>query len=460
MAKKATRPSDRTDSSQSVFNWDTFISNVINGKYVLVLGSEIMLSKSQNEECDGDSTKLIFNSVKEQLIVSQQLGSNNGLQTFTELSRVTPNIAAKIRREISDGLECTVDEMAAELIDLIKTKFFRVVLTTTFDPYIEILMRQVWGDELRVMNISAKPSSDEFDYADYCRDDIPELIPPTLYYVFGKAFPATSTTRFVATENDAIEIMYKWMGKDAPQRFLNLVRSKRLLALGCKLDDWFFRFFWYMLRGDVQELSRGEVAITLNQASDSDKKLEFFLNYCEIHFLPDARAFISSVMERLSGYSIQEPNKLVHYRRPGAVFLSYAHEDFELVKTIFWHLSEKGIPVWIDKKDLSCGDNFNSKIQEAIAGCKVFIPILTAQVEQDIQEQKNRYYMDEWAYVQTMLNSGASINVVPLRTWGYNWRSQDNIRSLQPCMREKTIFDLERQSLDEFAIRLKVLLNI
>lgn len=460
MAKKATRPGDSYSSLHSEFHWDTFIHNVINGKYVLVLGSEIMLSKEQNVECDGDSTHLIFNAVKDYLIENQELGSSSAASSFTELSRVTPNINAKIRREVAEGLECSVDEMAPELISLIKTKLFRVVLTTTFDPYIELLMREVWGDELRVMNISGKPSSEDFDYMDYCREDIPELVPPTLYYVFGKAFPINPPTRFVATDNDAIEIMYKWMGKDAPKRFLNFVRSKRLLALGCKFEDWFFRFFWYMLRGNVQELSRGEVAVTLNRTSESDLKLESFLNYCEIHFQQDARQFISVVLNKLDAYLASESVELNNKRRNEAVFLSYAHEDKQLAKTIFWHLYGRGIPVWIDTEELSCGDEFDNRIQEAIAKCKVFVPVLTSQVSRDLRAGVSRYYKKEWAYIQAMVNTGSSVKILPLRAWGYDLRDAVNAEHLTPCMQSRTVFDLERQSLDEFAIRLKDILNI
>jgi len=56
------------------FTWESFIPNILKGKYVLVLRSDIMLSKEKNVECDGDSNRLIFNCVKGNLIESERIG--------------------------------------------------------------------------------------------------------------------------------------------------------------------------------------------------------------------------------------------------------------------------------------------------------------------------------------------------------------------------------------------------
>lgn len=161
MAKKVTKPIDVLNVNPSEFQWETFISNIVNGKYILVLGSEIMLSRTEIAECDGDSTKLLFNSVKEDLIDNNHIGRDNRAVNFTELSYNVPDINRCIRNMVNEGLEFKIGEMSPELIALIRTKLFRVVLTTTTDPYIEVLMREVWGDELKVMDINSDFSSSE-----------------------------------------------------------------------------------------------------------------------------------------------------------------------------------------------------------------------------------------------------------------------------------------------------------
>ena len=457
MAKKLIKPIDILNDNPIDFHWDTFIHNIINGKYILVLGSEIMLSKNENVECNGDSTRLLFNSVKDDLIANNHIGADNRVSNFTELSQNVPDISRCVRNMVNDGLDYSISEMSPELVSLIKAKVFRIVLTTTIDPYIEILMREVWGEELKVMDISADPSSDDFDFEKYHRNDIAQLTPPTLYYVFGKA---ASSSRFVATDNDAIEIMAKWMSKENPNNFLTYVRSKRALALGCKLDDWFFRFFWYVLKGNVKGLSRGEVAVSLDETSESDSKLKSYLTQSKIFFRPDARSFISDLISKLETYKKDEPELIISKRRSGGIFLSYAHEDYDIVKTIFNSLTEAGLPVWFDERNLMGGDDYNTKIENEIANCHIIIPILSHQVSEDLANNIERYYKDvEWSMTQTFINGGKKLKVVPLRIWGYNVRDEDISSKLPDCIKNKTVHDLEKQSIDELVFNVRNLLN-
>lgn len=457
MAKKTTRPIDVLNADSVEFKWETFIPNIINGKYVLVLGSEIMLSKELNVECAGDSTRLIFNCVKDNLISQSNLGPDNHALNFTELSQVTPDVTKCIRKMVNKGLDFEVSEMAPELVALLQTGLFRTVLTTTIDPYIERLMHDVFKDDLKVMDISAETSSEEFDIQEYSRNDIPEQISPRLYYVFGKA---SSSSRFVATDNDAIEIMAKWMGANAPNNFLSYVRDKRILALGCKFDDWFFRFFWYILKGNIQKLSHGEVAVSLNDTSETDVRLKSYLNQSEIYFRPDARSFISEMLEKINDYQASETETILSGRRHRGIFLSYAHEDFDLVKTIYYRLVECGLPVWFDERNLIGGDDYDARISSAISDCKVFLPILSRQVQKDIMEANSRFYKDtEWTIAQTYANGGKDITIIPLRIWGYDVRDENNISALPECLRCRTVHDLERQTLDELIFQLKDILR-
>jgi len=451
MAKKiVTKPIDVMSVKNEDFTWESFIPNILKGKYVLVLGSDIMLSKEKNVECDGDSNRLIFNCVKENLIESERIGRNNKARNFTELSRDRPEVKKGIVRMIGEGMDFSIDEMSDELVNLIRSKVFRVVLTTTFDPYIEILMSEVWGDELQVMDINANPSSQNYDIKDCWLNDIPDYTRPVLYYVFGKAFPAESASSFAATDNDAIEIMSKWMGSSAPYNILQYVRSKRLLALGCKFEDWFFRFFWYTLRGDIKNIHQGEVAISLTD-SVYDSKLKDFLFYSKIHFEPDSRHFVRQLLDRLSDYEQNESQIISRDRQMGGVFLSYAHEDFNIVRTVYYGLLDLGIPVWFDDRYLSGGDRYDEKINAAISECRVFVPIMSGQVQTDISEGTPRYYKDtEWKLAQTYINGGKKIEIVPIRITGYDFRNAQNLQYLPDAFKERTMHDLETRPLSEF----------
>ena len=57
------------------------------------------------------------------------------------------------------------------------------------------------------------------------------------------------------------------------------------------------------------------------------------------------------------------------------VFLSYASEDYEMVKKIRDALTARGLDVWFDKKNLRTG-KWKPKIKNAIMNSQSYIPQL------------------------------------------------------------------------------------
>lgn len=444
MAKKLIRPSD----TKSIHSTGELIPNIINGNCVLIVGSEIMLSKELYPEYNGDSHKMIFENLREWLIESNIIGKEHSAQTFTQLSKDIKNIDEHIKGMLEDVYNFPSSEMSSPLIDLLKTRYFRMVITTTIDPYIYNLMREIWGDELRVMDINSNKWEDSFDFDYELSTNNLTPPPPTLYYAFGKAFPKASNTRFAITDNDYIEVISKWMGKNAPHKLLNYIHSNRIVALGCKFDDWFFRFFWYMLRGTVKGLTDGEVAISLAPQSETDSKLKEYFEYSKIHFEPDARTFIKNTLNHIKDHQQKEKETIKTLRHEGEVFLSYAHEDFDFAKKIFYRLTESGIKVWFDSAKMQGGNYYDREIREAIDRCRIFIPILSRQVQDDLRTDTSRYYKDEeWSMAQTHYNVG-DLRTIPVRLPGYNERDEANYKKLPTCIQSHTIFDLEKQRIE------------
>ena len=458
MAKKTDKPGEYNRQQNITFSWDSFIRNLTEGQYILVLGSEIMLSKSLNDNYNGDSYRLIFDYVKENLIESGILPENNTSTDFTQLSYIYKNIDTYIRKTVNENIDFTGEEIEPSLVELLKTRHFRVVLTTTFDPYALELMEYVWGKgNVRVLNINTPRSNLEFDLEKYISDDIVTAIQPTLYYIFGKAFPANETRPFVVNDNDAIVTLSKWMSESAPEKMLKYIRSKRILALGCKFDDWFFRFFWYTMRESIIEISQGEVVVSLDEQSESDRKLKQYFNNENIYYQSDARKFIDETLKRLGEYDMKE--EIINKRKRKGVFLSYAHEDFEIVRHIFLSLVKADIDVWFDERNLQGADNYEKNIPVAIAESRIFIPVLSAQCQKDLLNNASRYYKDtEWSAAQTTCNVNDQYKVLPVRLSGYDSRSQTNRENLPKCM-QVTVFDLEKSSINELIARIKELLK-
>ena len=408
-------------------SWGDFVSDIIKGKYVLLVGSEVLL---ETEYGDGDSTKDVLDSIMADLKDAGLLGRDFSCSSFTELARKTGRTDAGIRDLIVKAMEgqertydCSSDAVCLELKKLLRTKFFRVVLTTTFDRYLENVMREIWGSELRVMSIYDEGGAFDIDKKEQSSDEFD--VRPTLYYICGRV--NSKGKKFVATENDAIEVVARWFSEKAPACLLNNIRLKGLISVGCKFDDWLFRFFWYVLRKDINPIdSSRKDAVAVSFSSESGQKLNDYLRSRNVYTESDPRSFIQKILDHKNQCikMIADSNAQL-----GGVFVSYPHEDMPIVSSIVERLKEEGFDVWFDSAKLESGDSYNTRISNAIAKCKFFIPILSPQVNSDLTDGHfDRYYIaTEWALAKQrtrIVDSDAqSIQIMPLAISGYDERA-------------------------------------
>lgn len=374
--------------------------DIYEGEYVLVLGGDVVLKP---EYAGGNSHDYIIGEFRKEY-------PGNDLTSSPKQNK------NRIRAFLQDAWKYDIEEVSDDLVSLLSTRCFRIVLTTTFDAYIETVLRRIYGDELRVMNIYDPSDANAFVSASEFNS-----IPPTLYYVFGKA---ESKYDYVFSENDAIKVISRWMSKDAPRGLINYLNSKRILAIGCKFDDWYFRFFWFCLRQDVENLE-GDVAISLQtDISESDKKLAEYLKRINVGNKGNARNFIKEISCQLNDPAKNVYEKYRSKLRSGGVFISYASEDFYVVCQIYSVLASAGINVWFDKHSLAGGDHYDPRILNAIAECKVFIPILSRQTGYDIDNGVWRYYKDiEWQAVE----DNKQCRILPMTLYGFDIRTKGGV---------------------------------
>ncbi|MGM9736029.1 MAG: hypothetical protein ACI3ZL_06415 [Candidatus Cryptobacteroides sp.] len=257
------------------FDISDFVEQVFNDEYALIVGSEVMLNPERVPLGGGDMNEYLLSVI-------------NGLQhsrcsNFNELIDKAGHNVDPIRNLLTDNAflsDMSLEDLAPELVDLLQLKLFKIVITTTSDSYLEKLLRFVWGDRLRVVNVADDRSLNEFRSAfKECRGQA-VYNEPTLIYAFGKAVKKEALP-FARTDADYICFVERWMKFDShSDALMNLIKSKRLLALGCKFEDWYFRFFWYVLRRDVEKMGDGQVAISLDTTDRADANLDdFFRRY-------------------------------------------------------------------------------------------------------------------------------------------------------------------------------------
>lgn len=401
-----------------------FIKDVLNDKYALVIGNEIILDN--RIEPTGDVHQFFLRKVNETTNVQYE----NYLEIALEKSeKINP-----LRRLVKeDEISFQAEDVSNDLKNLLATKLFTTILTTTTDGYLEAAMRKVWGNDLRVVNIYDKETVDELQKAlEACRRG-KKYNQPTLIYVFGKMDIEEIKNKYVRTEADAIELIAKWirMDTESSNKMLNFIREKRLLALGCKYDNWYFRFFWYILTGVSKSTEEnnydgmGEVAFSLDKEDKTEGKLLQFLDRTDICILGDAHSFIDKVSKILTEETddAQLRQQVMESRRRGGVFISYCSKDALTASQLFFRLCDKKYDVWLDNARLYGGDNYEKEISDAISSAKVIITLLSPHIADDLKlGNTNHYYNKEWRIAQQFGDK----TIIPLAVNGYDLRADYN----------------------------------
>lgn len=462
MGRPVTKPDQQRDTRNDIVDIQDSILNTLSqecskGNYILVVGSEAILTKEDIDnktdqlvlDVNGDSTKLFFELTKERL---RKEGIQDTIsQNFNQLLRHHNNLYQTVREVIRNDWnfkDCWNTEFEPSLLKLLKTKCFRIVLTTAVDPYLEWAMENVWGKNgYRVCNIYG----DEKDIPknEIFNDEFND-VKPTLYYVFGKADVENRESEFVLSENDAMKVIKTWFSSNRPEELLRYIcgSGKKVLAVGCNFDDWLFRFFWFVLRGDVDNLRNGHVCMEF-----PDERLIQYLSAQNIGLLQnsqgssifkDARDFMDKAAKRIEDAMEDLPKML------GGIFISYAHEDKEIVFPLAKRLASANFNVWMDEK-LNPTDNYDDRIKDAIGECKIFMPILSSQVKNDLLNGKTgRYYIaTEWELANTNYTiqrnvdpkSKNNMKVLPVVIGDYNVRESYH-QLTTSCIKKVTCCDL------------------
>lgn len=461
------------------FDIHSFAESCIRGEYVLVVGSECVLRKEEGDAqlkaFGGNSDRMLYKMTAAHLIDDEE-DLNEKFRQYTDFEPLGRKLQSASLHEAVEWVfknrffgnqPLTTDLAEPTLRDLIATRCFRVVVTTTIDPYVLWLMEDVWGKgNVRVCNIcdtdSLGPSLGNYEYNEF------HDVPPTLYYAFGTIHPgSTSQSLYHLTDDDALRIIVELYKQSHEERsnmneLTNYItpmgrgtqrpKPRQLFCVGCDFDNWLFRFFMYVLCGEnmtSHESEGGVVAMTWNENTklqvylkerevhietwNENAKLQVYLEKRNVHTEIDSRKFMRTLVE-----TINEKHPL---SEAGDIFISYAHEDWVEASQLYQLLKDKGCQVWIDDKRLGRdgkGTDYDHRIEKAIGQSNVFISVLSDQTRRDLETLPGkvadidfsmfhdqwpkgaRYYMKEWNFAQKeKKQKGDSFVVIPFTIHGY-----------------------------------------
>lgn len=440
MARKPKELNYSLKESGRTFDEQSFVDGVFNNEYILVVGSGVILDRVKFPQTDGDINRYILSEINNDRRKERVDFVDH--KDFTDVIRATPpDRQDPIYSLLANGIDYEINDISPELTKLLRSKLFKFVLTTTIDSYVEALMRDIWGDELRIVNISDNQSLKDFQTAlESCR--VNKYEQPTLFYVFGKVVKGREKPKgFMETDVDAIRYIEKWMKDLDTKHIVPFLKKKRLLALGCKFDDWYFRFFWYILtRGfndaeregakdtDGSILTRDNLASLFNPDDPSDQHLKEYLHRRGVCMHDDVWLFMNHIYDLLTSIEPDSPFRemILEKRRMGEIFISYKSCDRLFASELFCKLArEKRLNVWFDNVRLNGGAEYKAIIREAISQSKIFISILSPAVIKDMQtwgEQIDTPYSNEWRRA----SENSQLTVLPVAIGGYDLRSQQH----------------------------------
>jgi TIR domain/SIR2-like domain len=404
-------------------DWDKLLINIEDGTVVPIIGRDLLsLNPNTNEK-----PILLYNYIATRLL--EKLAEESPTAAKEEISNPHLNDAVgicmrygqnhfdicysilEIFKEVSDW------PLPVPLTQLAEITDFRLFVSTTFDGLLEKAIESNTAGGVRrrpaVFAYDPKPPSGK------TVEDLPlgerTIERPIVYHLMGKL--QANSSNAVISDEDLLEFvcaLYSENKQRVPINLLNEFSKSHLLLLGCSFSDWLARFFLRAAkrrrlsnRPDDERL-RNIVEYVVDEYAPQDKNLVLFLE----QFWTSTRIFRSSnvvgfVNELRRRWGERNPNKLAGATLPasepaaeterlpttmpaGVIFISYAREDRAAVERLRASLSE--FPIWFDQTKLEMGDDWERKIEDNIARCRFFMPIISRTTNSRLEG----FFRREW----------------------------------------------------------------
>ncbi len=372
--------------------WDALICKIIDGEVIPVIGPEILTNEVN-----------IHNRILD--FMSEGFNVQSNPQSFSELVYDDAYLKANILGG-RDSIYTWINKLFAPdapkqkasdiLHKLVESKLFPFIITTSFTPIVEQVMRDVWEKDLRVLKFNNNPNEN---------DDITnesDLYKPTVYYMFGRVGDRRAHS-YVVTDQDMLEFCSSWLTEGSrPKKLVDSLKGKFLLMLGIDYSDWLFRFVWYSIRKERKMKEINSDMIATNKLEESfihfmmrnktymksspDEVIDQIVNRMNIQYSEDPK-LRDKIQKRI-------PSKFSYPEENTDIFISYSRSDSAFVELLYNELKKRNLNVWYDKYNLTDGGKFMEEIKRAIKTANYFVPILSQNIERE--KDVAHVYRNEW----------------------------------------------------------------
>jgi len=291
------------------------------------------------------------------------------------------------RMDIYHTLRDLIEQHAAlpvprGLADLAAIRDFDLFVTSTFDSFTTKALsaaRPGWKSDDRGRAVF-HPSSPV---------DVPAPMPSTfLYHVLG-AWDRRAD--FAVWEEDYMEFLCGLLEapKDNVKNLFRELRNRSLLLIGSPFDDWIVRFFLRVAKqGRLSELkdSANYLADHLEEGNPMVFYFDKVIGSPQILSMNPV-AFAAELRRRWEEkYAYTSTEDLLASigddMERGSVFISYSHDDMEAAATLAFGLKASGIPVWLDRRRLNPGGDWEQALKRAVKSrASLFLSLISAATE-------------------------------------------------------------------------------
>ncbi|MFZ1217783.1 MAG: toll/interleukin-1 receptor domain-containing protein [Chthoniobacterales bacterium] len=379
-----------TDDSKQ---WSKLLQAIAKGVVVPIIGRDLL-----RIEIEGQS-RLLYE------YLAQRLARELEVEECGPCSSIDQVVAAYLnasRRNSRDDVNVKTFEILAEvqgqvevpepLRKLAAIEPLRLFVSTTVDSFLAKAL--------------GTPADHVFAYApNSALCDIPRDYARSPHRVVFQLFGRISGIPDSAlVDEETLEFIWKLHEESMSGRLANLfdeLRTKRLLLIGNAHPDWLARFFVRLSRRDRLYSGNEAREFVADGVVVSDAHLRDFLE----NFSPQTKSFgvaspiefVDQLAEKWDAFTEKKPAASeVHASfstsKPPAVFVSYASQDVESVERLQNSLGSAGLDVWFDKGRLGSGDPWWPVIEQNIASCDVFVPVISANTN----KRDEGIFIREW----------------------------------------------------------------
>lgn len=425
----------KKSESENTRHWDRLVTQIIEGNVIPVIGPEWLV----DDQRGSNPHQILINDLAEAYELQARPVS------FSELL-YDKDFPASDRKNIyamlGEAFEQPLFQPSQVLRRLLASKRFPFVITTSFTPVVEDIMREVWGQSLRVMNFSNDPSHN---------DDIKtraDIERPTVYYMFGRV--CSSEHKYVVTDYDMLTFCKAWLSSaERPQNLTAELQNKYLLLLGNNYSDWLSRFVWFALKQRLESQPMGLVV-----DSQADESLMQFMRRIDA-FVQNLPEEVIDKIEQMLNEREQQDSRFNKAPTGTDVFISYSRADSEVAAMLYDLLSARGLKVWYDRNSLGYGTNFMNEIIAGIRSTKLFVPIMTRNIE----AQKNEYhpYRTEWQTAIDMASGYGRSFIMPVSEQGFDFYGSNVPDAIKAC--NAFLYNASAPDFTTFADEIEKILN-